>query len=241
MAHLPKYEIIKNDLIQKISDGTYPPGTMLPSENDLIKIYNVSKITIRHAITKLYLADYIEKKQGKRTYVKGIAKPQELLTISSYTEEILRQGMIPSRKLISAELRLSTEEEQEAMNLDKSEAVFSLKRVIYADGVPLCYTNTSLPYKYFRDIEYYNFEENSLYEVLEKKYNIKIVSSTLKLRAVAANDSIAKYLDIEKKSPVLLSTAITNAQIDDKIISIEFFKTYYITDIFEYTLHQSGR
>lgn len=241
MANLPKYEMIKQDLIEKISNGTYPSGSMLPSENELIKIYGVSKITIRHAINELYLADYIEKKQGKRTYVKSMAKPQELSTISSYTEEIIRQGMVPSRKLISANLRLSTEEEQKFLNLDKSEAVYSLKRIIYADGNPLCYTDTSLPYKYFRDIEYYNFEENSLYNVIENNYNIKITASTLKLRAVAANELIAKYLDIEKKSPVLLSVAVTEGQVENKNVPIEFFKTYYITDIFEYTLHQTSR
>lgn len=241
MARKPKYEIVKDDLIEKINSGHYAPESQLPSENQLIDIYKVSRVTIRHAIDELYLADYVEKRQGKRTYVRGSRKPQELSKISSYTEEIIRQGMTPSRKLISSQLRLATEEEQTRLQLDKADAVYSLKRIIYADGLPLCYTDTSLPYKFFRDIEKINFEENSLYKIIEDKYKIEISSSSLKLRAVGANSVVSKYLDIEKHSPVLLSTAITNGIVNDELLPIEYFKTYYLTDVFEYTLYQNGR
>ncbi len=241
MARTPKYEAVKNDLIEKIVTGMYPAESSLPSENELIKIYGVSKITVRHAIDELYAADYVEKRQGKRTYVRKTAKPQELGTISSYTEEIIRQGMTPSRKVLSAFLRLCTEEEAQYLKLDKADAVYSLKRIIYADGLPLCYTDTAIPYKYFRDIELFDFSENSLYTVIETEYKVSILSSCLRLRAVPANDTIAQYLDIEPNAPVLLATAVTTGQTGDSIVPIEFFKTFYMTGIFEYTLRQNGR
>ena len=235
---LPKYEIIKKDLISKIQDGTYAPGSELPSETTLIEQYDVSRITARRAIDELYLSDYIEKKQGKRAVVKQTVKTQELNSISSYTEEILKQGMTPSRRVLSVGLRLPTELEQKNLLLDKAEPVFSLCRIVYADDTPLCYTDTSVPYKYFRDIENYDFSEHSLYDVIENTYGIKITTFRLKLKAVLPNDKIAKYLDIEKNLPMLRYCATTFGMTNGQELPIEQFETYYLTDLFEYTLTQ---
>lgn len=238
---IPKYEQIKNTLISKIQDGTYSPGTELPSETTLMEDYQVSRITARRAIDELYLSDYIEKKQGKRAVVKHTAKMQELTCISSYTEEILSHGMTPSRKVISANLRLPSELEQKNLLLDKAEPVYSLCRIVYADDTPLCYTDTSVSYKYFRDIENYDFSKHSLYDVIENEYGIKLSTSKLKLKAVLPNDKIAKYLDVEKHLPMLRYSATTYGIVNGIETPIEQFETYYLTDLFEYTLIQKRR
>ena len=238
MGTQPKYELIKNDLIQAITDGVYQPGCELPSEIELIETYQVSRITVRRAMDELYRAGFIEKHQGKRGYVKEAAKPQELTRVSSYTEEILRQGMTPSRKVIACGLRLCTKAEQATLSLDKAAPVFFLNRIIYADNKPLCYTATSLPYQLFRDIETYDFAENSLYDVIENQYAVKISSSNVKLKAVPAEHEVAEYLDVEKDVPLLHSSAVTFGIKDHTEFPIESFCTYYRTDLFEYTLTQ---
>lgn len=239
MKKQPKYELIKDDFINKIENGIYFPGNELPSENELIEQYSVSRITVRRAIDELYHSGYIEKRQGKRGYVRETAKTQELTSISSYTEEILKQGMVPSRKVIASELRLCTPDEQATLKLDKTDAVFHLNRIVYADDKPLCYTSTSLPYKFFRDIEQYNFSKNSLYSVIENVYCIKIKTCTLKLKAILAEETIAQYLDIAQGMPLLYSSAVTYGHIKGREELIEQFSTYYLTDLFEYTLTQN--
>ena len=101
MKQTPKYALIEQDFIKKIQSGELEAGAELPSESDLIQLYQVSRVTVRRAIDELYHQGYIEKMQGKRTCVKGKVKLQELTSISSYTEEIIRQGMTPSRKLLT--------------------------------------------------------------------------------------------------------------------------------------------
>ena len=64
------------------------------------------------------------KNAGKEQCVKEKVKLQELTSISSYTEEIIRQGMTPSRKLLSFGLRVCTEEEAEQLGLKKSRSGF---------------------------------------------------------------------------------------------------------------------
>lgn len=120
MKKTPKYALIEKDFISKIQSGELEAGAELPSESDLIQLYQVSRVTVRRAIDELYHQGYIEKMQGKRTCVKGKVKLQELTSISSYTEEIIRQGMTPSRKILESELRLCTSEESQAFKPSKS-------------------------------------------------------------------------------------------------------------------------
>lgn len=236
---LPKYVIIEQELIQKIQSGELSPGAELPSESDLISIYNVSRVTARRAIDELFHQGYIEKMQGKRTCVKQITKLQELSSIFSYTEEIIRQGMTPSREVLISDLRICTPEEAEKLQLQKADPVFHLERIYYADKHPLCYTVTTLPYHIFRDIEAYDFKENSLYKILEEDYNVKITTTSLKLKAISAYDKLAKHLNISKDTPLLHSLGLTYGMYEGKEIPIELFTNYYLTNQFEYSLIQT--
>lgn len=236
---LPKYVLIENELIKKIQSGELCPGDELPSESDLIEIYKVSRVTVRRAIDELYYQGYIEKMQGKRTCVKQIRKLQELASVSSYTEEIIRQGMTPSREVLVSELRICTEEEAEKLQLQKADPVFHLERIYYADKRPLCYTSTTLPYRNFRDIEMYNFEENSLYKILEETYHIEITTTSLKLKAISAYDKLAKHLDVSRDTPLLYSKGLTYGIYKDKETPIELFTNYYLTTQFAYSLLQT--
>ena len=137
MKQTPKYALIEQDFIKKIQSGELEAGAELPSESDLIQLYQVSRVTVRRAIDELYHQGYIEKMQGKRTCVKGKVKLQELTSISSYTEEIIRQGMTPSRKLLTDNLRVCTDEEAALLNLQKADPVFHMKRIYFADGTPV--------------------------------------------------------------------------------------------------------
>ena len=53
MRQTPKYAMIENDFIEKIQSGELKPGAELPSESDLIQLYQVSRVTVRRAIDEL--------------------------------------------------------------------------------------------------------------------------------------------------------------------------------------------
>jgi GntR family transcriptional regulator len=50
---LPLYAQIANELRARIMDGTYGPGALLPSRNELAEMYSVSVITARDALAML--------------------------------------------------------------------------------------------------------------------------------------------------------------------------------------------
>ncbi|MGX7163942.1 GntR family transcriptional regulator [Enterococcus massiliensis] len=67
---LPKYEMIKNDLIAAIDSGKFQPGEKIFSEGELKKIYQVSSTTVVRALQDLVLSGYLIRKQGEGTFVR---------------------------------------------------------------------------------------------------------------------------------------------------------------------------
>lgn len=66
---MTKYEIIQNDIADKIHRGIYRENDKLPSEHTLMKEWGVSRITVTKALTELTLAGYIYRVQGKGSFV----------------------------------------------------------------------------------------------------------------------------------------------------------------------------
>ena len=53
---------------EKIALGEWPAGSQIPTEDELCRIFNVSKATIRMAISDLERKGSLKKKQGKGTF-----------------------------------------------------------------------------------------------------------------------------------------------------------------------------
>ena len=66
---MARYEIIQNELMEKIQDGTYKPNDRIPSETEIKELYNVSRITASKALTELSLNGYIYRVRGKGSFV----------------------------------------------------------------------------------------------------------------------------------------------------------------------------
>ncbi|MED7927869.1 GntR family transcriptional regulator [Nonomuraea sp. LP-02] len=67
----PKYAQIVQAIRQKIADGTYPPGSLLPSETQLVREFKVSRPTVVRALQVLQLRGVIEREHGKGSFVKA--------------------------------------------------------------------------------------------------------------------------------------------------------------------------
>ncbi|MGX7195862.1 trehalose operon repressor [Enterococcus olivae] len=91
-----KFKEIFLDLEQKILAKEYPPHTLLPSENQLIKVYGVSRETVRKALNLLRDAGYIQKKQGKGSIVLDLNRFDFPISGLTSFKEIQNAQQIPS-------------------------------------------------------------------------------------------------------------------------------------------------
>jgi GntR family transcriptional regulator of arabinose operon len=68
---LAKYRDIFESLKQSIDEGIYSAGLRLPSENDLVKTYRASRVTVGRALRELETQGYVDRRSGSGTYVKN--------------------------------------------------------------------------------------------------------------------------------------------------------------------------
>ena len=235
---VPKYFVVKRDIIEHINNEVYKVGELIPSERDLMENFDVSRITIRKALDELEQEGYLYKIQGKGTYVKGEQNRQNLFSLTSCTQDVIRLGMTPRRKLISSDIIAADKKRQNRLNLKDGDRVLRLVRVYYANDDPINYTITYLPYKYIEGIEKFDFSVLSLYDVLENHYQIKMTRAVRTVEAVIPHDEICDLLSVDNEVPLLLFQCTTYGLVNEKELPIETFKCYYRSDKFSFYINQ---
>ena len=133
---MKKYQEIFNDLQEKILNGSYLAGVLLPTEKELQDQYKVSRDTVRKALRLLTEKGLIQKVQGRGSQV----LKQELLNfpvsgLTSYKELVDSLGLNSQTRVIS--LDLMTVDEQTALQTGFPEGsqVWKLLRTRSIDGV----------------------------------------------------------------------------------------------------------
>lgn len=101
---MAKYKDIFESIKQSIDEGIYASGLRLPSENDLVKTYSASRVTVGRALRELQDSGYVERRAGSGTYVKTYISKQYtfglLIPQLGRTEifEPICQGMVAAQQ-----------------------------------------------------------------------------------------------------------------------------------------------
>lgn len=234
----PKYYILKNTIIDKIDSEEFSVDKPIPSERELMETYQVSRITVRKAIDELVNEGYLYRIQGKGTYVKSDDGGSDLISMTSCTEDVIRLGMKPSKKVVMADVTKPDGKRKKILELSENDNIYVMGRILYADQEPLNYTVTYLPEKIFPRLDKHSFDVESLYNVIENEYGIKITKARRTMEAVLVRDDIAELLELEEASPIILFRCVTFGIVNGKEIPIETFKCYYRTDKFKFYIDQ---
>ncbi len=235
---IPKYYLVKQKIVEMINNEEIGPDGMIPSERELMSSFGISRITAKKAIDDLVNEGYLYRIQGKGTFVKKDTLDQDLISITSCTQDIVKLGMTPSKRLLTAEVIEADKTRAKKLQLSNGEKVLKVKRVYYANNEPINLTTTYLPCKAFPLIETHDFGVDSIYDVLESKYNTRITKATRTIEAVLAVDEVAKELEVKEGDPVLLFRAVTFGMVNGREVPIETFKSFYRSDKFKFYINQ---
>lgn len=206
---LPLYKKIAEELSKDIQSGSLTGGERLPTEYELAETFQVSRLTIRKAIDYLIAQNILIKQKNHGTFVVEQSKIQSGATgLAGFSESILRLGMTPSTKLIEMnQIFLPDEEIAKRLQLEKNESVVFIKRVRYANDEPLVIENLHIPQKILGDLTTIDFENDSLFEVIEKQ--VLIGYSQQEISAELVSRHTAELLEINYGSPILLVNTTT--------------------------------
>lgn len=142
------YEIIVNG----ISNGTYPPGSLLPSENQLAERFNVSRPTIRAAFARLVERGYVNRQRGVGTFVAdspSIVNP--LYHLLDVQERIAARGFIPGFTQLESQIIEADQDLAEKLYVEAGSQILNIKKVFTADDEPIIMFVNYIPARLFQD------------------------------------------------------------------------------------------
>lgn len=206
----PIYIQLKNILKQSIMAGEIKDGEAISSETQLAKKYNITRTTVRMAISELVNENLLRKEHGKGTFVRLKPVRHSMLNFSSFTEYFQKKDKIPVSKILKAE-KISI--------ADKDYFKLERARGIKEDRKPLFLTvDTSLlPVDLFPAIINYDFEEKSLYNVMREEFGIAPDRVELSIKPHMASARICNIFDISKDEPLLLAKGLVYSE-DNRLI-----------------------
>ncbi len=126
---VPLYYQLKEVLRQQIKSGQLAPNTAIPSEPELVASYQVSRATVRQALTELVNEGLLYRMHGKGTYVREPRMEEHINELSSLTNELTRRGKRPGGILLLSELARGSEAVRRQLNLAEDEQVIRLERL----------------------------------------------------------------------------------------------------------------
>ncbi len=228
---VPLYYKIYRDLRKKILDG-YFKGGKIPTEKELCKEYDVSRMTIRNALEKLMMEGLIERKKGKGTFVKKKGSEEKLSKLSGFTEEV-GKDRVTSKVLANKLVRIPLEA-KDKFGLPEDALVLMLKRIRYIDGeavaVEEAYLNPSIDVRILKIIEM-DMSKKSLYEFLRNDLGISLDHAEETIEVINLSSSQAKLLNHTAGKCALLRKRYTYTS-DDKCV--EYVLSIYIGDKFKF-------
>lgn len=203
----PLYKQLKKEIKQKIERGELKPGDVLPPERELAELFEMSRMTVRQAISELVNEYILIRRHGSGTYVAESKIPQGR-RLKSFSEDMRARGLLPGSKVLE---KIIIVEPPANMIADlKSEGkILMLKRLRLADLYPLAIETIMLPIEKFNNLESRNFENESLYRILEDEYSIKITKAQQKIEVRMPTPQESELLEINYSVPVFHFKQIT--------------------------------
>ena len=207
------YESIREDLLSKIKDGTYPEGQTIPSELELAEIYGVSRPTVRQALQLLADDGYLEKRRRRGTIVTSPKISQSFtMTITSFEDAMRLAGHMPRTNVLVFRCEDAGEDVASPLEISTDDPVYRLVRLRYADDIPNVFVESYVPRDLYPGLEEFDFNETSLYDAMGR-CGSPVMSARRRLEAIRADGPSAALLDVDPGDPLLLfHTVARNAE-----------------------------
>jgi len=228
--HLPYYSQLKRIIIDFIEREELTANEKLPPEKDLGRHFGVSRITVRKALDELEKEGYINKVQGKGTFVSHEVIKQDLLKFYSFTEEMKKEGKEPSSRVLDFKVGHVDSKITSKLRSGQGEKVLIITRLRLADSKPMMLETSYLPHNMFPNITREEVNNNPLYDILRKKYNVTFSRAEEVFTSTSLTKRESEILNSTKGRPAILLERITHS--DNRII--EYTKSVVRGDKFKF-------
>ncbi len=238
----PKYIEICQDIIKSIESGDLQPGDKIPSENELIKKYNISNTTARKSLQEIELRGWGTRIKGKGTFVLNRTEDKHVTrtlgsvytTRAGFEENLRKEGFVPKSVIIektALDAGISTEISGHHYIIEGP--VIKIHRLRYANDVLMKDETRYISLKLCPRINIIETRK-PFFTIYEEVYSLKITDMKQTLSTTIFSPKSADNY-FETNSP--LSVFILDSAIfcsSGKVVEIE--KSYYRGDRYKFSI-----
>lgn len=207
---LPYYAQVKEFIRERINDGTWEPGTQIPGEPELCRIFDVSRTVIRQALQELMHEGLINRRKGKGTFVAEQKLRGSLVQkLTGFHENMASLGLAVRSKVLKQHYIAATVRVARLLSIEPGATVIEIERVRYVQDEPVVLVTTYLPFELCPNLIQVDLREQSLYNVLENQCGLKIARGRRMIEAVLANDYEASLLAINQSDPLIMLDSVS--------------------------------
>src|SRR4029077_6229937 len=172
------------------------PGGLLPSEADLTRSYDASRVTIRRALESLREAGLVDSRQGFGWFVAVDRVRQNLAQLSTIERELAERGVTAERQILDFGFVTANARVREVLGVEQ---VLRVRRLNLADGSPFARVTVWCPAELGANLSRADVAAHPFYELLP----VAIGGATQTIAAALAEAADAKVLEVPIGSPVL--------------------------------------
>jgi GntR family transcriptional regulator len=212
---LPLYQRLRDDLLQRLAAGEWPPGAAIPTEAELTQTYGLATGTVRKAIDKLVADGVLTRSQGKGTYVKRPSFDSSLFRFFRFKTKG-GAAVRPTARVHSRHVRVPPAGVRKALglaeNVDDSDSAGAgasvcvvLSRTRQVDEQVVLVEEIWLPRGPFEPLVTLKLEDfgDLLYPLYEQTCRQRVATAREKLTVETASRALAARLGIPVGSAVI--------------------------------------
>jgi GntR family transcriptional regulator len=221
---VPRYHEIEQALRAQIA--TLQPDDPLPSDSQLCTQFGVSRMTARNAVARLTQEGIVYRVPGRGTFVARSPLHRQASNLLSFSDEMRREGRVPSSRTLGQRLRPATPDERARLRLSQNAEVVVLTRLRLADGEPVALEGAVLNADTVDALASLDPDDGSLHRALVEFGRVP-TAGTASIGAAVANAREAKLLEIRAGAPLLIECRLILDQAGDPL---ELTESRYVAD-----------
>ena len=220
------YSVLKG----KIEKNEWTVGTQIPTEDELCKIYDVSKATVKLAVLELAREGYLKRKQGKGTFVCKRLISEWLTTYKSFKEMMLDAGLDFTTQVLAKTVIMPADGIEQKLSVSTDRHVIYIKRLRSVNAEPVLLQEAYIPYHVCPALLEENVVNDSLFDILEKKHALKMTKVKEYIDVERLADEDCRLLQLENGSPAL----VMEQQFFSKESQVMYMRTIKRLDRFKF-------
>lgn len=228
---------LQRDLLARIVDGEFAPGTALPSELRLAEQYGVARGTVRNALAGLEDRGMLSPVQGSGWIVQSTLRTQSFAELRSFAQWARSKGMTPGGLVHASEFGEASASEARRLRIAARSRVLRVTRTRTLDDRVVMLERTTYPDWLADRIATLDGAETSVVDIMNRQFGVATAHADHSIDAVPASSADASLLGVRRSSPLL---RVRRVSFTSGGRAIEYGEDRYLPDTVTFQVQASG-